>query len=260
VRVNISSRKSDLARIQAYSVGQALQKKFPQLEVQYHFRESLGDKNLTDPLWKMPEKGVFTEDFYEDIVSEKTDLIVHSWKDLPVQDRPETVIAGTLPRVDSHDVLLLKTQALGKPNLKIFSSSPRRSHNLSQSLPKLLSFETSSIVFEPVRGNIATRLTKWMKSENDGIILAKAAIDRILSVEESEFLEGQKVVQKALAESLWMILPLSINPTAAAQGALAIEVKKNRKDILDLVAGINDQKTFDDVELERKILQNYGGG
>ncbi len=68
MKIRISSRKSDLARLQAYAVGDALKKAHPALSVEYFFKESLGDKNLTDPLWKMPERGVFTEDFVGDLL------------------------------------------------------------------------------------------------------------------------------------------------------------------------------------------------
>ena len=63
MRVTIASRRSDLARIQAVQVGEALRAAHPQIKINYSFHESLGDKNLNDPLWKMPEKGVFTQDF-----------------------------------------------------------------------------------------------------------------------------------------------------------------------------------------------------
>ena len=95
--IKISSRQSALAKIQAYQVGQTLESASGS-PVEYLFRESLGDKNLTDPLWKMPEKGVFTEDFYIDLIKNQTDMVVHSWKDLPTEIKPETKIAATLPR------------------------------------------------------------------------------------------------------------------------------------------------------------------
>jgi hydroxymethylbilane synthase len=65
MRLTIGSRRSDLARIQAYQVGETLRGAHPQIEINYSFHESLGDKNLNDPLWQMPEKGVFTQDFRE---------------------------------------------------------------------------------------------------------------------------------------------------------------------------------------------------
>ena len=98
MRLVIGSRQSDLARIQAYAVGEALQEKNPDLKIEYNFRESLGDKNLNDPLWKMPERGVFTEDFYKGLIDGEYDIVVHSWKDLPVEDREGAGIGATSER------------------------------------------------------------------------------------------------------------------------------------------------------------------
>ena len=68
MRVTIASRRSDLARIQAYQVGDALRAAHSHIEINYSFHESLGDKNQSDPLWQMPEKGVFTQDFREGLL------------------------------------------------------------------------------------------------------------------------------------------------------------------------------------------------
>jgi hydroxymethylbilane synthase len=58
--IRIGSRKSILARTQAYLVGSALAKNNPELKISYHFKESSGDKDLQTPLSKMPKKGIFT--------------------------------------------------------------------------------------------------------------------------------------------------------------------------------------------------------
>ena len=84
--LHISSRKSDLARLQSYLVGEALSSA-AHVKINYHFKESLGDINLTDPLWKIPQKGVFTEDFTQDLLKSNTDIVVHSWKDLPTEKK-----------------------------------------------------------------------------------------------------------------------------------------------------------------------------
>ena len=60
--------------------------------------------------------------------------------------------------------------------------------------------------------------------------------------------------------SIWLIPPLSENPCAPAQGAIAIEVKDGRNDIIDLINLINDSETFNSVQVERKVLSSYGGG
>src|SRR5438874_2959453 len=132
MRVTIGSRRSDLARIQAYQVGEALKTAHPQIEIKYSFHESLGDRNQHDPLWQMPEKGVFTQDLREGLLARRYDLAVHSWKDLAIEDDGRTEIAATLPRADMRDLLLVRRdkwdEAERSGRLTILTSSPRRGY------------------------------------------------------------------------------------------------------------------------------------
>ena len=286
--VRIAARHSDLARLQAYRVADSLKTNDPSLTVEFNFRASLGDQNLDDPLWKMPERGVFTEDFIGDLTGDRADLIVHSWKDLPTETRISTTIAATLPRADVRDLFLLREDRLrellagsgnapvsvgaerrsgagarGRP-LRVLTSSPRRAYNLEPFFKKFLPFDCPSVEFQNVRGNIPTRLRKLMEGqdgvESDGLIVAKAALDRLLMAPEAEFSSVQKAIREVLGKCRWMVLPLTINPTAAAQGALAIEIHRSRKDLKKTLQAVHHKPTFDDVQLERRILASYGGG
>ena len=263
--LKIASRQSDLARIQALTVGAELQKKDSSLEGKYHFREALGDQNLDDPLWKMPEQGVFTQDFYEDLVSGQHDMIVHSWKDLPVEERAHTEIVATLPREDMRDLLVIKKEVWQEVQktgvIKIYSSSPRRIYNLSSLLPKILPTSIKDISFESVRGNVPTRFKKMFADPTvAGMIVAKAGIDRLLGFKNAEFEEMQEKLRGDLQKLNWMVLPLSENPCAAAQGALAIEIRSDRDDLREQLKKIHCEATFQAVIKERKILSSYGGG
>lgn len=259
MRLVLGARQSDLARLQGYLVADAL--RAHSVETEFVFRESLGDKNLTDPLWKMPEKGVFTQDFYVDLMSGKFDFIVHSWKDLPVEPTPGTEIVATLPRADQRDLVLFKKSSLNKKTIRIFSSSPRREYNLIPFLSKHLPWITEKIEFANVRGNIPTRMQKMMDDESiDGLILAKAAIDRLLAHPYPEFKPVQEKIRAHLEKCNWMVPPLSENPNAAAQGALAIEIKSDRHDLKELFAKIHCKDTADSVNHERKVFSGYGGG
>lgn len=265
MHLKISARKSDLARLQAYQVGEALQKKIPGTEIQYSFRESLGDKNLNDPLWRMPEKGVFTEDFVQDLLDGKTDMVVHSWKDLPTAPRVGTKIIATLPRADQRDLFLFKksSEELVRKNseLHVLSSSPRRAYNLENFLQDHLPYDLKRVQFHNVRGNIQTRVRKMLEDSSvDGLIVAKAAIDRLLSVKAAEFNETRQFLRETLKELNWVALPLSVNPNAAAQGALAIEIKEGRTDLEKVLAQIDCRETFAAAQKERDVLASFGGG
>jgi len=264
MRVTIGSRRSDLARIQAFQVGETLRSAHPQIEINYSFHESLGDKNLNDPLWKMPEKGVFTQDFREGLLRGDFDLVVHSWKDLAIEEDPETEIVATLPRADQRDLLLVRndrwSQIEQSSRLSILTSSPRRAHNLDSFLRAALPATISDLKFENVRGNVPTRVRKLIEGEADGLIVAKAAFDRLLEAPQPEFAETQAFLRQALSQCRWMVLPLRENPTAPAQGALAIEISRRRQDMHDLLAPLGANDVFRAVIDERSILQSYGGG
>ncbi len=259
-KIRIAARRSDLARLQAYQVGAALQRVRPALELEFHFKESLGDKNQHDPLWKMPAQGVFTEDFTTDLLEGKTDLVVHSWKDLPTAARPGLAVAATLPRADPRDLLLLRNGAVGKVQLTLLTSSPRRTFSTAAHLAPLLPFAVESITTKPVRGNILTRLKKLALAEGDGLFIAKAALDRLLESTEEEFADCRKEIQGLLADFHWMVLPLSLFPTAPAQGALAIEIKGDRDDLRELLSLIHHHETALCVERERRAFAKFGGG
>lgn len=261
----IGARKSDLARLQAYQVGAQIKAKNPNLAIDYQFRASLGDINQSDPLWKMPEKGVFTEDFRKGLLEGQWDMVVHSWKDLPIESSPGTEIVATLPRADMRDLFLFKEshweRVKGKKELHILSSSPRRSYNLNFFFADYFPVPLKNTQFHNVRGNILTRIKKLFADDSvDGLILAKAAIDRLLSAEQAEFAEGQREIRELLKQCRWQVLPLSENPTAAAQGALAVEILSSRDDLKMVLKGINCENTWKAVLVERAILKSHGGG
>lgn len=262
--IRISSRSSFLAKWQAYQFGNALLHASPGIKVEYHFRESLGDKNLTDPLWQMPGKGVFTEDFYSDLVESKTDIVVHSWKDLPTEKKDKTIIAATLKRADQRDLLLFKKTSAGKRNLNIFSSSPRRAYHVESTLKWSLPYGVDQVKFSDVRGNIQTRINKLIENPYiDGLVVAKAALDRLMDADfykAPDFLALQKTLKSQLSSFNYQILPLSENPTAAAQGALAAEILSSRLDLQELLQKVNNTVDFASCEFERKELAGHGGG
>jgi hydroxymethylbilane synthase len=259
MRIRIAARASDLARIQAHAVADAIRAARAGVEIEFEFRKSLGDVNQHDPLWKMPEKGVFTEDFRGDLLSCACDLVVHSWKDLPIDTREGTEIVATLPRADPRDLLLFKRSSVGKRAVRILSSSPRRAYNLAPFLASHLPGAPSP-EFVAVRGNVPTRVRIWKEGEEDGLIVAKAALDRILSTTADEFAEARDSIRSAIRGEHWAALPISANPPAAAQGALAIEIRSDRADLRELLARVNHPDTFRAATLEREILKGYGGG
>ena len=257
--LKIVSRKSPLARIQALLVAEQISRSFPEIKIEHIYKKTLGDEDLNTPLNKMPDIGVFTNDIRNDLLNGVADIAVHSWKDLPVDLEEGTEIVGTLDRADMRDMIFLKKESIGKKDLTILSSSPRRERNLSSFLPSALPFKTQ-IKFQDVRGNIHTRLTKLIEGSEDGLVVAKAAIDRFMNNKNKEFESDRKSILTMQTKLNWMVLPLSQNPCAAAQGALAIEAREEDEVIKEIIANISNNEIFNSVEIERTILKSYGGG
>lgn len=262
MRLKFASRKSDLARWQAVQTARAFEALPEKPSIEYLFKASLGDQDLDTPLAQMGAKGVFTEDFYQDLLNGTCDAVIHSWKDLPVEDRVATKIAMTLPRADTRDLLIVPEsvwqEAERTRRLPILTSSPRRVYNLGACLPELLPGEITP-EFINVRGNVPTRLGK-MHAQKAALVLAKAGADRLLAAEDEGFLLGDVSLKSLLKNCRFMVLPMSVNPAAAAQGALAIEVAREHDEVLALCAKLNHEQTFQTVQREREILQGYGGG
>jgi hydroxymethylbilane synthase len=262
VRLKLASRQSDLARWQAVLVARALEKLPQKPHIEFLFKASKGDLDLDTALSAMVEKGVFTQDLYEDLVAGRCDLVVHSWKDLPVEEHADTHIAMTLGRADVRDIFIVPREvwegARSSGRLEVLTSSPRRMYNLGACLPGLLPGSVE-ISFVNVRGNVPTRLRKMIE-ERRGLVIAKAGLDRLLQAEDEGFLGTGKSLRALLADCRFMVLPVRLNPPAPAQGALAVEVRRESEELNTLCASLNDEKTVLCVQRERDILRAHGGG
>ena len=252
MRLTILSRGSDLARVQARLVGRALLARFPDVDLIYDTRASAGDRDTATPLASLTDKGVFTADLSSALASGAADLVVHSWKDLPLDLPSGHVIGATLERADPRDMLLVRRDVVAErpSKLRVLSSSPRRAWLLADVLPQLLPWSASVETVE-VRGNVPTRIAKLMEGRGDALAVAKAALDRLL--------EGGLSVQH-LDRCAWMVLPIKDVPTAPAQGALAVEISASNTVVRDRLEEISHRPTWDAVCREREVLARHGGG
>ena len=262
MKIRVLSRKSDLAIIQAYEFGNYLKTKFPDIHIEYITKSTSGDKDLTTPLSAMSSEGVFTNDLRDELIKNKCDLIVHSWKDLPIEVGDKTIISSTLKRADTRDILFIKKNEVNQDgSISVLCSSPRRKYNIENFIKNYLPKKYKKITFNNIRGNIPTRFKKFLNdAECDGFIVAKAAIDRILLNQIPRFQELKKELQDYIDQCIWTIIPLSINPCSPGQGALAIETKIDAYNLNSILEKINFKTDFNNVQNERKILKGYGGG
>src|SRR5690606_8465940 len=157
--------------------------RWPSLSIERITRSSLGDRDARVDLWHAPDKGVFTSDLSEAVTAGVADAVVHSWKDLPIVGVDGTPVAGAPERADPRAVLLVRRGTLApRPStLTVLTSSRRRAWQLQQSVAPLLPWTVSGVETVPVRGNIPTRLTRLLDGPADALVVAKAALDRLLS-------------------------------------------------------------------------------
>lgn len=267
--IKIGGRSSLLSRIQILSVTKALRQKNKTKEFQTVFRESAGDKDLKTPLWQFAGQGIFTKDLQEDLLNHKIDIVIHSWKDMDLRERKDTLLVPILPREDVRDVLLFKRNKwISAPTeITILTSSPRREHHIRDFVKSYFPTPINSfqVKIESVRGNIQTRLRKYTEHENGGILVAKAALDRILSFNDEEnqipeLDEVKQLIRDTINLSLFMVMPSSIFPSAPAQGALCAEIRKEDKHLEAILREISNADAELTANEERKILSQYGGG
>jgi len=261
VRLRLLSRSSALARLQAALVSRALTSAHPALAVECLTRVSAGDRDQATPLWQMGDRGAFTADLSEALLRNEAEVVVHSFKDMPITTLAGTEIVGALPRADPRDVLLLRRAvAVERPvRLNVLSSSPRRAWLLQEALPALLPWTVDVITTEPGRGNVETRLRKLVDGDAHGLVMAKAALDRLLT-HGAPFEHEAQAVRSYLDQCHWMVLPMREFPWAPAQGAIGLEIASARTDLAGWLAPIICRATTHAAHAERRVLADYGGG
>ncbi|WP_433176797.1 hydroxymethylbilane synthase [Actinoallomurus sp. CA-150999] len=180
--------------------------------------------------------GVFVNGLRERLLSGEIDFAVHSLKDLPTGPAEGIALAAVPPRDDPRDALCGPAKLADLPRgARIGTGSPRRMAQLRALRPDL------DVV--PIRGNADTRLRKVTDGEVDAVVLAFAGLTRIDRLEAvSEIFEPDQM------------LP------APGQGALAVECRADRADLIELLATLDDAPTRAAVAAERALLATLEAG
>ena len=173
----IAGRGSRLAMAQNELVKKLLEKEG--YKVRILTVSTQGDRDRKSSVTALGGNGPFVRDVEKALLSGEADIAVHCVKDLPYEMAPGLCIAGMPDAADPRDCLILREAgrepAEAEKKLIIGTGSPRR---MSQ-LRALWDKQGSEIEFRDIRGNITTRLEKLRRGEYDGIVLAKAGLDRI---------------------------------------------------------------------------------
>ncbi len=233
-KVRVGSRDSLLAVRQAELVMEAVRKASPETELTLVTMKTTGDRILNQSLDKIGGKGLFVKELDLALMEGRSDLSVHSLKDMPMEIPEELPILAYSPREDNRDVLVLREGLSELPAHPVIGTgSARRKIQAARIYP--------DAEFKGIRGNIHTRLRKLDSGEYDALILAAAGmirmglqdrISRDFSVEE--------------------IIP------PAGQGIMAVQGRKD--DSYPFLIKINSPKSQAMAEAERSFVKTLDGG
>ena len=234
MKIKIGSRESALAVIQSEMVIDAIKEYDPSMEVELVTMKTKGDRILDRNLDKIGGKGLFIKELEIALINEEVDLTVHSLKDMPMEVQDELPILAMSSREDPRDALILPEGAddidFTKP---IGCSSNRRILQLKLMFPQAR--------FEPIRGNVQTRLRKLDSGDFGATVLAVAGLKRAgLESRISRIFEPEEM------------LP------AACQGVLAVQGRKGYD--VSFLKDFIDEKATAQALCERSFVRALDGG
>ena len=231
LKIRIATRRSQLALRQVDLVTEILGKN---VEASILDIVTSGDKTLEKYLADIGGKGLFIKELENVILNDKADIAVHSMKDMETKIAQNTIISAVLPRGDRSDLLISDYSSFDElpKGAVIGTSSVRRAAFAKSYRPDL--------IIKLLRGNVGTRIAKLNNREFDGIILAKAGLDR-------------------LNINIGHVIPKEIIPPASTQGVIAIQSTNFKNTSLELninnlLAEVNDKKTYYETLAERSFL------
>ena len=240
----VGSRGSELARAQTAMVEVALRKAWGELEIATRIISTRGDLRAAEPLDpRAGRKGLFTGEIEQALAAGEIDVAVHSAKDLPSATTGGLQIAAALPRAAVEDVLITKT--IEKTAGPIATGSVRRQYQLR--------WKYGDVEVVDLRGNVPTRLRKFISSDWRGIVLARAGLERLgYDIGQGSFVfEGTALRAKALPSEDFL--------SAGGQGIIALEIRGDDIGSRTLVEAVNDRDTLLCLEAEREFLRLLGG-
>jgi hydroxymethylbilane synthase len=231
----IATRESRLALWQANHVKALLEQQGHQVTLLG--MTTLGDQILDRSLSKVGGKGLFVKELETALEEGKADLAVHSLKDVPMELPPGFELACVMEREDPRDAWV-------SPKYATLQDLPQGATVGTSSLRRmaLLRALRPDLKIEPLRGNLDTRLRKLDEGLYDGIVLAAAGLKRL-----------------GLAQRIRTVFETTEMLPAAGQGALGIEVRAGRDDVVKALSHLMDSKTWLVVSAERAVSRVMGG-
>lgn len=235
MKLKIGTRNSKLAMIQTELAIKIIKENIPNLEFEIIPISTRGDQDKTTPLYAMPSTGVFIKEIEKALLDKEIDIAVHSLKDVNSILDPRFVLLPILFE-DKRDALITKNHSTLKnlrKNAVLATSSIRRMACIHHIRP--------DIQFVNIRGNIETRIQKFKEMDIDGIVLAAAGLKR---------LHLDSLIDDYLDPT--MIIP------ACGQGTIALEIRKEDKDLFSKLSQSSNQALETKIEREFLSLSKAG--
>ncbi|MDP9097554.1 MAG: hydroxymethylbilane synthase [Verrucomicrobiota bacterium] len=243
-KIILGSRGSELARKQTAMVEAALRQAWPDIEVMTQIISTRGDTRTEEPLDpRAGRKGFFTGEIERALAAGEIDVAVHSAKDLPSEMTEGLELGAVLPRASVEDVLIRKES--GEAKGPIATGSVRRQHQLRWKYPE--------VEMVDLRGNVPTRVRKFLHSDWQAIVLARAGLERLgynLTRGDFEF-EGVSLRGETLSPEVFL--------PAGGQGIIALQVRSDDHDSKDVIHAVSHAETFLCLEAEREFLRLLQG-
>jgi hydroxymethylbilane synthase len=243
-KIILGSRGSELARRQTAMVEAALRQSRPDIELVTLIISTRGDVRTAEPLDpRAGRKGLFTGEIERALAAGEIDVAVHSAKDLPSEMTTGLELGAVLPRASVEDVLL--TKETGAVQRAIATGSVRRQRQLRWQFPEVQVVD--------LRGNVPTRLRKFLQSDWRAIVLARAGLERLgydLTRDAFEF-EGVSLRAETLSSDEFL--------PAGGQGIIALQVRNKDRDRMDIVRAVSHAETLVCLEAEREFLRLLQG-
>jgi hydroxymethylbilane synthase len=247
--LTLGTRGSPLALWQANAVAARIARHGgPQCEVTVV--RTAGDRMPEAALSEHGGKGLFVKELEEALLAGTIDLAVHSSKDMSAILPAGLTIAASLPREDPRDALVLPAgrepvatldevaaalEAAPGATPVVGTSSVRRIAQLRQRWP--------TVRFDPVRGNLETRLRKLDRGEFTALVLAAAGLRRL-----------------GFEDRITFSLPVDVCVPAPGQGIVAVEARADDSRVHRAVEPIDDRTTARALVAERALVAALGAG
>ena len=247
--IKIGTRKSQLAQIQTQIVVEKIQKLVPDARIEICPIMTEGDRRLNQSLNSFGGKGVFTKELERALLEGEIHMAVHSAKDMPMEFEEGLCLAAAVERAEWEDMMVTcdgKSIEHMKPGTVIGTGSLRRSLQIRRINPGLIT--------KDIRGNVQTRLQKLESGMYEGIILARAGVERLRRAgSDRNFLDR------------FFYEPLSLDQCIPAAGQAILAVETSKRALLDpefasLCEKLNDADVWQQLMAERSFLKRMNGG